>query len=108
MPGRPPSEEVATESARQVYEAYERRVRQVAQGPLTLYTEIHGNNHRDAVNRIEIATVGIDRDDAVPLRTLSELARDAHPRANRDAPRLESPTDPAAARPYAAPGAKRS
>src|SRR6266508_3256283 len=33
-PGHLASEEVATESARQVYEAYERRVREVAQGPL--------------------------------------------------------------------------
>src|SRR2546422_1626167 len=88
-PGRPPSEDVATESARQVYEAYERRVREVAQGPLTLDTEIHGNNHRDAGNRIEIATVGIDRDEAGRLRTLFELVRDAHLRVNRGAPHLE-------------------
>ncbi len=107
MPGRPPSEEVATESARRVYEAYERRVREVAQGPLTLYTEIHGNNHRDAVNRIEIATVGIDRDEAVRLRTLFELVRDAHLRVNHDAPRLEILIEPADTVRYAASGAKR-
>jgi hypothetical protein len=106
-PGRPPSEEAATESARRVYEAYERRVREVAQGPLTLYTEIHGNNHRDAVNRIEIATVGIDRDEAVRLRTLFELVRDAHLRVNRDAPRLEILIEPADTVRYAASGAKR-
>jgi len=106
-PGRPASEEVATESARQVYEAYERRVREVAQGPLTLYAEIHGNNHHDAVNRIEIATVGVDRAEAVRLRTLFELVRDAHLRVNRGAPHLEILIEPADAVRYAASGAKR-
>src|SRR3970040_808486 len=67
-PGRPPSEEVATEGARRVYETFERRVREVAQGALLFYAEIHGNTHRDAAGRIEIATVGIDRDDAQRLR----------------------------------------
>src|SRR5437773_7746941 len=55
-PGRPPSEEVASARAREVYQAYEHRVRDVAQGPLIFYAEIHGNSHRDAVNQIEIAT----------------------------------------------------
>src|SRR5262245_24788277 len=54
LAGRPPSEEVATEGARHVYEAYEQRVREVAQGPLVFYAEIHGNSHPDAANRIEI------------------------------------------------------
>jgi hypothetical protein len=106
-PGSPPSEEVATDGARRVYEAYERRVREVAQGPITLYTEIHGNNHRDAVSRIEIATVGVDRDEAVRLRTLLELVRDAHLRANPRAQRLEILVEPADAVRYAASGAKR-
>lgn len=106
-PGQPPSEEVATEGARRVYEAYERRVREVAQGPLTFYTEIHGNNHRDAANRIEIATVGVDRDDALRLRTLLELIRDSHLGTNREAPRLEVLVEPADTIRYAASGAKR-
>jgi len=93
--GRPSSEGVATESARRVYEAYEGRVREVAQGPLTFYAEIHGNNHRDATNRIEIATVGIDRDEALRLRALFELIRDAHLRGNLEAPRLEILVEPA-------------
>src|SRR3989441_9087914 len=78
MPGRPPSEEVATEGARRVYEAYERRVREVAQGPIVFYAEMHGNSHPDAANRIEIATVGVVRAEAERLRTLCELIRDAH------------------------------
>src|SRR6266850_7993845 len=49
MPGRPASEEVVSADAQQVYRAYEQRVREVAQGPLVFYAEIHGNNHRDAV-----------------------------------------------------------
>src|SRR6059036_1771657 len=106
-PGHAASEEVATESARQVYEAYERRVREVAQGPLTLYAEIHGNNHHDAMNRIEIATVGVDHAEAVRLRTLFELVRDAHLRVNRGAPHLEILVEPADTVRYAASGAKR-
>jgi len=106
-PGRPPSEDVASEGARQVYRAYEQRVREVAQGPLVFYAEIHGNNHRDAVNQIEIATVGVDRDEAARLRTLLELIRDAYLRANREAPRLQILVEPANPVRYAASGAKR-
>lgn len=108
VPGRPPAEDVATDGARQVYEAYERRVREVAQGPLRFLAEIHGNNHRDAAGRIEIATVGVDRDDAFRLRTLLELIRDAHLRVNREAPRLEVRIEPADALRYGASGAKTS
>ena len=107
VPGRPPSEEAATPGARQVYEAWERRVREVAQGPLLFYAEIHGNNHRDAAGRIEIATVGVDREEALRLRTLLELIRDAHLRANREAQRLEVLVEPADPLRYAASGAKR-
>jgi hypothetical protein len=106
-PGRPPSEETATESARRVYEAYEQRVRAIAQGPLTFYAEIHGNNHRDATTRIEIATVGVDYDEAVRLRTLLELIRDAHLRRVPNAPRLDVLIEPADTLRYAASGAKR-
>ena len=108
LPGRPPSEEVASEGARRVYEAYERRVREVAQGPIAFYAEIHGNSHPDAANRIEIATVGVDRAEAERLRTLCELIRDAHLRADRDAPRLEILVEPADTIRYAATGAKRA
>src|SRR4030095_14169202 len=89
------------------YRAFERRRRDGAQGPLVFYTEIHGNNHRDAASRIEIATVGVDRDEAVRLRTLLELVRDAHLRANPTAQRLEILVEPADAVRYAASGAKR-
>jgi hypothetical protein len=107
-PGRPPSEEVATEAARRVYEAYERRVREIAQGPLVFYAEIHGNSHPDAANRIEIATVGVNRAEAERLKTLCELIRDARLRADRAAPRLEILIEPADTIRYAATGAKRA
>jgi hypothetical protein len=106
-PGRPPSEEIPTEGARRVYEAYEQRVREIAQGPLAFYAEIHGNNHRDAATRIEIATVGVDHDEAVRLRTLLELIRDAHLHGLPEAPRLQILVEPADALRYAASGAKR-
>ena len=106
VPGRPPAEDVATESAQRVYDAYERKVRDVAQGPLGFYAEIHGNNHRDAAGRIEIATVGVDRDEAAQLRALFELIRDAHLRVNREAPSLAVLVEPADTIRYAASGAK--
>jgi hypothetical protein len=106
-PGRPPSEDVASPGAREVYRAYEQRVRDVAQGPLVFFAEIHGNVHRDAAGQIEIATVGVDRDEALRLRTLLELIRDAHLRANRAAPRLEILVEPANPIRYGASGAKR-
>jgi hypothetical protein len=106
-PGRPASEEVPSEGARQVYRAYEHQVREVAQGPLIFYVEIHGNNHREVADRIEIATVGVDRDEALRLRTLLELVRDANLRANAEAPRLEIFVEPANTLRYAASSAKR-
>ena len=108
VPGRPPSEEVVTARAREVYDAYEQRVREVAQGPLRFLAEIHGNNHRDAAARIEIATVGVDRELAFRLRTLLELIRDAHLRGTSGAPRLEVLVEPADTLRYAASGAKRA
>ena len=106
-PGRPPSEDVESDAARRIYDAYEQRVRETAQEPLTFYVEIHGNNHRDVADRIEIATVGVDLDEATRLRTLLELIRDAHLGANREAPRLQIFVEPANTLRYAASGAKR-
>jgi hypothetical protein len=105
--GRPLAEERATDAARRVYEAYEARVRETAQGPLRFYAEIHGNTRQESAHRIEIATVGVDREYAQRLRTLAELIRDAHLRAHREAPRLEVAVEPADAIFYTATGAKR-
>ena len=107
VPGRPPAEEQASEAARRVYDAYEARVREVAQGPLRLYVEIHGNNHGDAAGRIEIATVGVDRELALRVKTLAELIRDAHLRAHPAAPRLAILVEPADTLRYNASAAKR-
>src|SRR3989338_2715919 len=106
-PGRPPVEEAETRAARRVYEAWEARVREVAQGPLLFYVEIHGNDPRDAAGRIEVATVGVDREDALRLRALLELIRDAHLRGDREAQPLQVPVEPADTLRYAATGAKR-
>ena len=107
VPGRPASQEIASDAARRVYEAYEQGVREAAQGPLAFYVEIHGNNRREAAGRIEVATVGVDRDDALQLRTLLELVRDAHLRSHPAAPRLQALVEPADPVVYAASGAKR-
>lgn len=86
--------------------AYEQRVLEVAQGPLRFYAEIDGNNRRECGGQIEIATVGVDRELALRLRTLAELIRDAHLRANREIQRLDvliEPIDPVSYR-VAGPG----
>jgi len=107
VPGHPPGEERATEGARRVYDAYEARVREVAQGAVRFYVEVHGNNHRDAAARIEIATVGVDRELALRVKALAELIRDAHLRGHAEAPRLAILVEPADTLRYNASGAKR-
>lgn len=106
-PGAPPSGAVATDDARRVDDAYERRVLEAARGRLTFYAEIHGNDRREAADRIEIATVGVDLDDARRLRTLLELCRDAHLRAHPRVPRLQARVGPADPVVDTASGAKR-
>jgi len=108
VPGRPPVEEVATPSAGQVYAEFERRVLETAVAPLALYIEIHGNGSRESAGRLEIATVGIDRDDAWRLRTLLELIRDARLRTEPAAPRLAVLVEPLDALRYTASAAKQS
>jgi hypothetical protein len=108
VPGRPPSQESASDGARRVYEAYEQRVREAAQGHVSFYAEIHGNNRQEAASRIEVATVGVDEADAVRLRALLELVRDAHLQGQPAAPRLEIRVEPADPVLYAASGAKRA
>ncbi len=108
VPGQPPSTEIESDEARRMYEVYRRRVLAAARGPLTFYVEIHGNSRREAAGRIEIATVGVDLDDARRLRTLLELSRDAHLRAHPEAPRLDARVELADPIVYAASGAKRS
>lgn len=107
VPGRPAAEEQATDAARRVYDAWEQRVKETAQGRLMLYAEVHGNNRQEASSRIEIATVGVDHDQAARLRALLELIRDAHLRAHAGAPRLDVLIEPADRLVYNASGAKR-
>jgi hypothetical protein len=107
VPSRPAGEDMPSDGARAVYDTFERHVRDAAQGPLRFYTEIHGNNRRESAGRIEIATVGVDREYAQRLRTLCELIRDAHLRGRASAPRLDVLVEPADPIFYAASGAKR-
>src|SRR6266436_8561378 len=74
---------------------YERRVRETARGPLAFYVEIHGESRADAADRIEIATVGVDAEQAQKLRILLELVRDAHLRARASGLRLAVRVEPA-------------
>lgn len=107
VPGRPATDEVVTDDARRVYESYEGRVREAAQGPLAFYVEVHGNNRHESADRIEVATVGVDAEQARRLRTLFELVRDAHLRAQPGGPRLAVLVEPADRVLYSASGAKR-
>src|SRR5690242_4738002 len=75
---------VAAGAAAMGPEAYARRVQEAAQGPLRFYAEIHGSDRGECAGQIEIATVGVDRELALRWRTLAELIRDAHLRANRE------------------------
>jgi len=77
-PGRPPAEEVPTDCAREVYDAYEARVREVARGPLRFLAEIHGNNHRDAAGGSRSRPSASTASWPFRLRALFELIRDAH------------------------------
>jgi hypothetical protein len=94
VPGDPPRSESETEAARRVYEGYARSVAEAAQGPLRFYVEVHGNAHQDTAGRVEIATVGLTREDAWRLKTLLELVRDAHLGAEPGAAKLDILVEP--------------
>ena len=107
-PGEAARDEVETAAARQVYQAYRRQVAEAAQGPLRLYVEVHGNGRKESEGRMEIATVGIGRDDAWRLKTLLELIRDSRLPPDGDVPRLEVWMEPGDPIWYTASAAKRS
>jgi hypothetical protein len=94
VPGAPPATERETEGARRVFEAYGRSVAEASQGPLRLYVELHGNAHQDTVSRVEIATMGLSKEDAWQVKTLLELIRDAYLRGRPETPRLEILVEP--------------
>jgi len=64
LAGAPPNAETQTEGARRVFEDYSRSVTEASQGPLRVYVEVHGNGHQDTAGRVEIATVGLSKEDA--------------------------------------------
>ena len=107
LPGAPAGADAATPIARRVYQAYEDRVRAAARGPLRLYVELHGNDRTESAGRIEVATVGIDGDRAVRVRTLFELVRDARLGRKTTAPRLAIRVEGADSLRYTASSAKQ-
>jgi hypothetical protein len=108
QPGAAARLEVETEPARRVYQAYRRQVAEAAQGPLQLYVEVHGNGRPESAGRMEIATVGVSRDDAWRLKTLLEMIRDARLPAESDVPRLDVWMEPHDLIWYTASAAKQS
>jgi hypothetical protein len=70
-------------------DAYERRVREAARGPVAFYVEIRGQGRSPSADRIDVAAVGVDAEHALKLRTLLELTRDAHVRARPDGRHLQ-------------------
>jgi hypothetical protein len=85
-------------------EAHEQRVLEAARGPLRFYAEILGSDPASCAGRIEIATVGVDREQALRLRALAELIRDAHLRASPEIQRLDVLVEPADAVTHSAAG----
>jgi hypothetical protein len=106
VPGRPPSAEIETASARRVYAEFERHVLEAAAGPLMFYAEIHGNGRRETAGRIEVATVGVTVDDARVLRALFERVRDCR-LVDGVAPALDVLVEPSDHLWYTASAAKR-
>jgi len=88
-PGAAARLEVETAAARDVFQAYRRQVAEAAQGTVRFYVEVHGNNRQESAGRMEIATVGISRDDAWRLKTLLEMIRDSRLPLEGDVPRLD-------------------
>lgn len=97
VPGEAPGLEARTPAAREVFDAYRTHLEAVSRGPLRLYVEVHGNGRQESAGRIEIATVGLTRDEAWRLKVLLELVRDVHARSREGLPRLGvlvEPLDP--------------
>ena len=78
-----------------VHDTYARHLRDVAQGPLDLYVEVRADTRPETAIRVEISTIGIDRELALRLRTLAEIIRDAHLLAHPEALRLDIAVAPA-------------
>jgi hypothetical protein len=76
-------------------EAHEQRVLEAARGPLRFYAEILGSGQPPCAGPIEIGTVGVDREQALRLRALAELIRDAHLRSTPEVQRLDVLVEPA-------------
>jgi hypothetical protein len=96
---------VVVATSRRLDAAYGRHVGEAARGPLELYVEVRGDEDAERAGRVEIATVGLDREETWRLKTLFELIRDARV-DGRAAPRLEvrvEPPDPRPATASAAP-----
>jgi hypothetical protein len=89
VPGTAARLEGETEAARRVYLDYRRRVEEAAQGPLRFYVEVHGNGRKESAGRVEIATVGLSKDEAWQLKTLLELIRDVRLGGQDATPRFE-------------------
>ena len=94
VPGEAPRLETRTPAAQEVYEAYRAHVAAASQGPLRFYVEVHGNGRQESAGRIEIATVGLNRDEAWRLKVLLELVRDVHVRGREGLPRFEVLVEP--------------
>jgi hypothetical protein len=70
--------------------------------------EVHGNMRPESAGRMEIATVGVSRDDAWRLKALLEMIRDARLPAEGEVPRLDVWMEPLDTLWYTASAAKQS
>lgn len=92
--GVPPSLELLTDRAMEVYNLYLKFVREVAQGPLRLYWEIHGNSRPESASQIEVATVGVDEDLAREIKESYFPIRDSVLATNSEIVSLDLKIEP--------------
>jgi hypothetical protein len=93
--GRACPDEVVTERARSVYEAYTRMVEATAgPQPLVLYVEIHGQSHPQRTTLIDTATKGLSAAEVTALRDRFPAADAAARREQAGFPSLRLLVEP--------------
>ena len=94
VPGEASRLETRSAAAPEGYAAYRAPLAGAAPGPRRFYVEVHGNGRQESAGCIEIATVGLNRDEAWRLKVLLELVRDVHVRGREGLPRFEVLVEP--------------
>jgi hypothetical protein len=105
-PGTAADQETRTADAVAVWDAYRGALLTAAQGPVRLYTEIHGNTRESGARQVEVATVGVSESEARRLKAPFEAIRDTAVKG--DAPAFAVLVEPMDHVHYRAAASKRS